>query len=676
MSEPSVQGERKKRINRLQIVYLMVFLLFATIILRLAQLQIQQGGKYTSELMARSLKKDAILAMRGNIYDRSGHVIAQSRPAFLAVFREEDTMSEQDYIQLVEKLEKILTNVDRATLLKKMDVGYAFENGRFMRTARQMPKYIEKELKSDLSQKEIAELSEHRGDLHGIEVVTKPIRQYDPRRIAVQAVGYVRPYHVAENLDIAHYRSEQEQYLPNQFVGLDGIELSYEEQLRGVNGYRLYEVAADQTVVKQLEKVTPVSGNDLTLTIDQRVQTAIRDSIQQFLPNLRATIPEASYAKGAYVVAMEIQTGKIVAMVSYPEYDPNVWIEGPDQELYEQIQYAVTNGTIKEAPYDARPLTGEAAAKENDKHPRSIIPSGSVIKPITILLGLQEGIIGSKDQWTDPGVYFYGRGTDRIKNDSGHVYGILTPEKAIQKSSNTYMARIGEELSAKFGKKSVSLLQTYYHAFGLGIQTGVDLPNESKGKEDYLVMNDHYGPLAAMVQASFGQQIRATAMQLAQYTATLANKGVRLQPQLVEKITGPDGKLVRGFTPRVLSTFPHPDAYWDILTRGMVMVTQPGGTAVNAFRGLPYSVAAKTGTSEQDIYVPVTTTDPKTGEKKTNWKMHARITNGVSISFAPADRPKLAVAVVVPEGGYGGRSAAVITRSVYDAYDKYIGLRK
>lgn len=119
MSEPSVQGERKKRINRLQFVYLMVFLLFASIILRLVQLQIQQGGKYTSELMARSLKKDAILAMRGNIYDRSGHVIAQSRPAFLAVFREEDTMSEQDYVQLVEKLENILTNVDRATLLKK-----------------------------------------------------------------------------------------------------------------------------------------------------------------------------------------------------------------------------------------------------------------------------------------------------------------------------------------------------------------------------------------------------------------------------------------------------------------------------------------------------------------------------------------------------------------------------
>lgn len=675
MDQLSMQAQRKQRVNRLQIIFFMVFLLFTAIMLRLAQLQVQKGDEYAGALIARSSKKDSIPAMRGNIYDRTGHVIAENRPAFVVVFREHETMDKEAYISLIEKLEKILTNVDRATLLKKMDVGYAHESGKYVSTSRKMPKYSEKELKTDLSTKEIAELGERRGELPGIEVVTKPIRQYNPNQIAVQAVGYVRPYHVADQLNINTYRKEQERYLPNQFVGLDGIELSYEDQLRGSNGYRLFEVAADQTVVKQIEKVLPVRGNDITLTIDHRVQLSVRDSIRQFLPKLRSTIAEAKYAKSAYVVAIEIKTGKIVSMVSYPEYDPNVWVEGPDQKMYDQIKYAVTNGTIREAPFDARPLVGEAAEIENFRHPRSIVPSGSVIKPITVLLGLQEGIISKRDRWQDNGVYQYGRGSDRIKNDHSQAHGILTPEKALQKSSNTYMARIGEELSIRKGNASASLLQTYYHAFGLGIPTGVDLPNESSGKQDYLVMNEHYGPLAAMVQASFGQQIRATAMQLAQYTATLANKGVRLQPQLVEKITGPDGKIVKTFTPQVMSTFPHPDAYWDLLTRGMVLVTKPGGTAVRAFEGLPYSVAAKTGTSEQDIYVPVTTTDPRTGEKKTHWKKHARITNGVSISFAPADQPKLAVAVVVPEGGYGGRSAAVITRSVYEAYDKYIGLR-
>lgn len=676
MNPPVIHEEKKQRVNRLQILFFLVFLFFSTIIIRLMQLQIMKGDEFASELMIRSYKTDSIPAMRGNIYDHTGNIIAESRPSFVVVFRETDTMNKEAYISIIEKLEKILSPVDRATLLKKMDVGYAFEDGNYIRVPRQMPKYMEKELKSDLSPKEMAEIEERRGELEGIEVVMKPIRQYNPNQIAVQAVGYVRPYHVADQLDIGNYKAEQKRYLPNQFVGLDGIELSYEGELRGRNGQRLYEVAADQTVIKELETILPERGNDITLTIDQRVQLAIRDSIREFLPKLRSTISEARYAKSAYVVAIEIKTGKIVSMVSYPEYDPNVWIEGPDQKTYDQIKYAVTNGTIREAPYDARPLTGEAAEMENYKHPRSIVPSGSVIKPITVLLGLQEGIIRTNDQWQDSGVYQYGRGSDRIKNDNSKANGMISPEKALQKSSNTYMARIGEELSKRKRGASAPLLQSYYHAFGLGIPTGVDLPNESIGKQDYLVMDKNYGPLAAMVQASFGQQIRATTMQLAQYSATVANKGVRLQPQLVEKITAPDGKIVKSFQPQVLSEFPQPDAYWNILTNGMVLVTKPGGTAVRAFEGLPYSVAAKTGTSEQDIYVPVTISDPKTGEKKTKWKMHGRITNGVSISFAPANDPKLAVAVVVPEGGYGGRSAAVITRSVYEIYDKYIGIQK
>ncbi|MBY0086299.1 penicillin-binding protein 2 [Brevibacillus brevis] len=669
-----MKEEKNNRVKRLQIVYIVVFLMFVVIILRLAQIQIQQGSSYANELADRSYKKDYIPAMRGNIYDRNGYVIAESRPSHLAVFREQEIMEQKVYVDLVEKLEKILS-LDKATLLKKMDVGYAYEKGKYVEAARQLPRYLEKELKVDLTNKEIAVLGEHRGDLPGIEVVTKPIRKYDPKQIAVQAVGYVRPFHIAENVKLASYKDESTQYLPNQLVGLDGIELSYEKELRGSNGYRMYEVAADQTVVKQVEEVPSIPGNHVYLTIDQRVQLGIRDSIREFLPKMRATIPEARGAKGAYVVAVEVKTGKVVAMVSYPEYDPNVWIEGPDQKMYDQIKLAVTNGTIREAPYDTRPLNGESAIQEGYKHPGSIVPSGSVLKPITVLLGLQEGIITPYDRWNDGGVYHYGRGTDRIKNDNSKAHGIITPPISLQKSSNTYMARIGEELSRRKGKESASVLQSYYHAFGLGVQTGVDLPNENKGKEDYLVMDENYGPLAAMVQASFGQQVRATTMQLAQYAATLANKGVRLQPQMVDKITDAKGKLVKTHTPKTMSTFPHPDKYWDILEQGMVMVAKPGGTAVRAYAGMPFQVAAKTGTSEQDIYVPVTVTDEKTGQKKTKWKMHARITNGVSISYAPVDNPVLAVAVIVPEGGYGGRSAAIISRSVYDVYDKYIGLK-
>ncbi|MFB0831356.1 peptidoglycan D,D-transpeptidase FtsI family protein [Brevibacillus laterosporus] len=674
MDKAEQKLHQEQRLQRMQWIFLITFFLFSAIILRLAQLQIIEGSEFERVLSSRSLKKDPIPAVRGDIYDRNGKLLVYSRASFTAVFHEPEGIKQREIIELAKKLEKVLRGMTQSAIIKKLDVGFTWENGQRKNIARNAPKYMEKEIKYDLTPEEIAYLEEHREDLPGVDVVTKSIREYDTKQIAVQTIGYVRPYHVAQNLNSSFYKTEQENYLSDQLVGLDGIERSYEKELRGKNGYRLYEVAADQSVQRELKKEAPIRGQSLYLNIDERVQLEIRDFIKDFLPKLRGSVSLASGAKTAYVVAMEVDTGKVVSMVSYPEYDPNVWVHGPDQATYEQMKYSVTNGTIREAPYDVRPLTGPSAEQENNKHPKSIVPSGSVMKPITVLLGLKEGIITPSDQWTDPVTYYYGRGNDRIKNDNGHNYGVLNPVKAIAKSSNTYMARIGEGVAKKEGNRAVSLLQEYYHQFGLGVLTEVDLPSENKGKEDYLVMNQSYGPLAAMVQASFGQQVRATTVQLAQYAATLANKGVRLQPQLVDKIVDEKGNIVFRPKPKVLNKIEQPQVHWDILRNGMIQVTQPGGTSVNAFRGLPYQVAAKTGTSEQDIYVPVISTNSK-GESITKWHKHARVNNGVIIAYAPADKPKLAVAVVVPEGGYGGRSASNISRAVFQAYDKYVGLR-
>ncbi|QOS98743.1 penicillin-binding protein [Brevibacterium sp. JNUCC-42] len=674
MDKVEQELQQKQRLKRMHLIFLVIFFLFSAIILRLAQIQIVEGSEFEKVLSSRSLKKDPIPAVRGNIYDRNAKLLVYSRASFTAVFHEPEGIKQQELVELAGKLEKVLHGMTQSAIVKKLDAGFTWENGRRKDIARNAPKYIEKEIKYDLTPEEIAYLAEHREDLPGIDVVTKSIREYDTKQVAVQTIGYVRPYHVAQNLNSTFYKTEQENYLPDQLVGLDGIERSYEKELRGKNGYRLYEVAANQSVLREVKKESPERGHSLYLTIDERVQTETRDFIKEFLPKLRGSVSLAAGAKTAYVVAMEVDTGKVVTMVSYPEYDPNVWVHGPDQATYEQMKYSVTNGTIREAPYDVRPLTGLLAEQENNKHPKSIVPSGSVTKPITVLLGLHEGIITPNDQWRDPVTYYYGRGNDRIKNDSGHNYGVLNPVKAIAKSSNTYMARIGEGVAKKEGNKAVSLLQEYYHQFGLGVLTEIDLPSENKGKEDYLVMNENYGPLAAMVQASFGQQIRATTVQLAQYAATLANNGIRLQPQLVDKIVDEAGNIVVQPKPKILNKIDQPQTYWNILRNGMVQVTQPGGTSVNAFSGLPYQVAAKTGTSEQDIYVPVTSTNTK-GESITKWQKHARVNNGVIIAYAPADKPKLAVAVVVPEGGYGGRSASYISRAVFQAYDKYVGLR-
>ena len=296
-------------------------------------------------------------------------------------------MDQKDYVAISEKLEKIM-NVPRAELLKKMDVGFFYatdKNGALVKDGkgnyvikpigRNNQRFHEKDLKIDLTQNEIAYLSEHRRQLPGVSVQTKPIRVYDNRQIAVQTVGYVRPFNIA-NIDF--YQEKENRYTPNQMVGFDGVELSYEEQLRGENGKRFFQVGANGTVLNQLNEISPRPGNDLYLTIDSRVQVETRDFIRDFLPRVRQK-EGAEYSKNVYAVAMEIKTGKIVAMISYPEYDPNLWIKGIDKGLYDQIKYYVSNGTVQSAPYDVSPKTGDAAEEEMAKHPQSVVPTGSTI---------------------------------------------------------------------------------------------------------------------------------------------------------------------------------------------------------------------------------------------------------------------------------------------------------
>jgi penicillin-binding protein 2 len=655
----------KRRLNTLMFI---IFIVFSLILIRLADVQIVNGTQYTQKANQKANVKVTIPAMRGNIYDDKGTLIAYSKGSFTAVFKEPSTMTKNSFLDLATKLQPVL-GMDRAEILKQMDCGWALNNGTMVRVPRGTSKFLEKDLKYDLNEKQIAYLSEHLTYLPGIDVSTKPIRVYDKKQVAVQAVGYVRKFGVAQQSDISYYKDNKNAYNPDQMVGLDGIEFSYEKFLQGKNGYKTYEVTSDQQILKQLNQVQPQQGDNLYLTLDDRVQLDSRDFIQGFLPKLRASGQQTANARTAYAVAMEVKTGKIVAMISYPEYDPNIWTKNTlDTNDYNQIEYSVLNGTIRSAPYDVRPLTGKVALDEVGKHPSSIVPTGSAIKPATEMMGMGEQIISPYDGWQDPGSYHYGKGTDTVHNDNNENYGLLTPQKALEKSSNTYMARIGDLTEQKYKLKSIAILQRYHQAFGLGIKTGVDLPYESRGIQDFLTMNKTYGPLAAMVQSAFGQQTHYTVMQLAQYASTLANNGTRMQPQLVDHIVDSKGNQVRGFKPVVESKLNEPDIYWNTIREGMGLVASSGGTAGTTFAGFPYQIAAKTGTSDQDIYVKSPTVN--------QWYKYASVSNGVFISYAPLNNPKLAVAVVVPEGGYGAGSAAVIARHIYESYDKYIGLGK
>ncbi len=644
--------------KRVQLLFTIVFIFFAALIFRLSIVQIAKGEEYLKIATEKSIQTIPIPAPRGKILDKNGEILVDNKVSYTVVFREEDWMT-KDYILYLAKQVAPIIQLPLEDVLKKMDTGYDAEGNRVIRKD---PKFLEKDLKFDLKEQEISILSENRTALKGIDVVVKPVRYYREDRIAVQTIGFVRPYAVAETARAteSYYKQRKDIYLPNQYVGMDGVEFSYEDTLAGENGAKKLLVNARGTLLEEVSVTKPTPGSNLYLTLDRRVQKESQEFIAQYLKDLRqrpGAHTDTRQVKNAYVVAIETETGKIAAIISHPDYDPNDWIRGVDQEKYNDIQFSINNGTIRSAPYDARPKT----IKESERHPSSMVPMGSTVKPLTVLMGLNEKIISPYDRWRDPVVYRYGRGTDSISNANKRDLGWLTPQIALQKSSNTYMARIAENLVSK--GNSVQTFQRYHHHFGMGIQTGVKLPFESKGLEDYIDTSKRISALAALVQASFGQQERYTAMQLAQYTATLANKGKRLRPQIVDRIESREDIQVT--QPEVLSDIDIPDLYWKVVLDGMKMVTQPGGTAVVPFQGFPYTVASKTGTSEQDMYVEY---------EPGKWKKDRRVENATFIAFTPAEKPKIAIAVVVPEGGRGTNSAAYIARGVLDIYDKYIGI--
>lgn len=666
------ESERKRSFAfRLNIFFFTVFLLFSVLIVRLAFMQFVEGRELSEQIGQTYTRTLPVAPIRGNIYDRKGSAIAYSTSTQSLYYRLESNRSPEELVETAYKLAEIFEKygdgkepMTAEDILKNMDAGvdihgnevnifgYAFEPRR---------------VKSGLTNKEVAYLMEH-GDLFpGFEVVEESIRNYDEDRVAVQLIGYLRPYSTAvgrvEESGGSSYLSfyttpeNREIYLDHESVGYDGLEFMYQEQLRGQNGSKSYPVDARGRIIGPVTMEYPVKGNDLYLTLDKDVQIATQQAIIEHLEFLQSDEARrhtyysmGSEAISGYAVAMEVDTGNVVAMASIPDYDPKIWQGGRwiSSKDYMENEYLLKNGTISEALANFRDY------EERKRRPTSLVPLGSTVKPLTILVGLNEGLISPYAVYNTPATYYYGR-DGRVRNATGVPAGRMDATRAIAVSSNTFMAElVGNALFMREfrngdANRALEIWDSYMEAFGLGVSTGSGLPNEIRGVKDYMDIESMGSVQAALVQASFGQGGRYTALQLAQYTTMLANRGKRLKPQFVDRITTYDGKTVMKMEPEVLDEVDFPDEYWDIVQRGMEQVRMQG------FEGFPHKVAAKTGTSEQDV-------------------AGKRLNNAVFIAYAPADKPKLAVVVIVPNGGFGAYGAAPIARKIFDAYDAKIGL--
>ncbi|MFC4775563.1 peptidoglycan D,D-transpeptidase FtsI family protein [Paenibacillus sp. GCM10023252] len=641
---------------RLNLFFFATFAVFSILVVRLAILQFVEGPALAKEGTNIGTNSIKIPPIRGNIYDSTGYPIAYStstQTLYFTIqpgFNTKETASYEAYanklLEVFNKYGDPAKAMSLEDIIEQMDLTF---RRNFMSTPRR--------IKTGLTKKEIAYFLENRNEFPGVDIVEESVRNYDQGTIAVQLVGYLKKFQSAkETFDFYKEKLKEEdprlKYLNEEDVGEDGLEFMYQDQLRGKNGLKTYPVNAEERIIGPVQITNPEKGNNLYLTINKNVQVKTEEAIMSHLKQLRNSnkrAERAPYAKTGFAVAMEVQTGKVVTMASMPDYDPNIWAGGriKNNADFKNIESYYKNGTIRQV------YTHYDDPKEFKKHPSSLVPPGSTLKPLSVLVGLSEKLFSTSSTYQDRGVFYFGRkGHEQpIRNAQNHVYGALDPARAIAKSSNPFMAAmIGNGLYKKYeGEAAIDKWDKYMKEFGLGVSTESGLIGETNGVIDYTNIKQAGSVQASLVFASFGQMGKYTTLQLAQYASMLANHGKRMKPQFVNEIKDAAGKVVQGFKPEVLNKVELPEAYWDEVERGMSQV------GVQGFDGVKYSFNRKTGTSQQDV-----------GGKT--------VDNAVFIAYAPAENPVLAVAVVVPDGGFGGWGAAPIARQIFDAYDAEVGL--
>jgi cell division protein FtsI/penicillin-binding protein 2 len=636
---------------RLNVFFFITFFVFSLLIVQLAYLQFVKGPSLKEAEYKNGTKRVAVPPIRGNIYDSEGREIAYSVSTQSLYYTLDTRLKEPEAkalaASIVEVFDKLGLKTDKP--ITAQDVYEDMDFG-----GRVSLPYQPRRIKSGLTKEEVAYFAEHRAQFEGIDVVEESIRQYSKDQAAVQLVGYMKKLKGATVLD--KYKNINSmvtdnalKYLDSEEVGFDGLEYMYQDELRGLNGVKEYPVNNESQIIGPMKLTKPIKGENLFLTINKDIQLATQNAITEHIQKIRTSSDKSERANATtgYAVAMEIDTGKVVAMASMPDYDPGVWQGGISQKDLDEIKFFQYNGTIREAqaPYEDD--------KERRNHPSSLVYLGSTQKPLSILVGLSEKLFTTQTNYKDIGYFEFGKkGHEvRVRNASNAVNGNLKAATAIAKSSNAFMSEmVGNALYLRDGKAGVQVWDDYMKQFGLGTTTGSGLPGESAGIVDYFHESEKASAQSALVRASWGQQAKYTTLQLAQYTAMLANRGKRLKPQFVNEIRDVDGNVTQPYQAEILNTVELPDSYWEAIEQGMSEVK------VRGFDDVAYTFRRKTGTSQQDV-----------GKQ-------LKLENAVFIAYAPADKPKLAVAVVVPEGGYGGWGAAPIARKIFDAYDAEIGL--
>jgi len=582
------------------------FLLIVALLSRLGWLQIVEYAHFSGLSKENRVRLMALPPNRGLIYDRNGVILAENRPTYHL-----ELIPEQ-----VEDIDATLEGLGEIVTISEQNIE------RFHTSMRTHRAFESISLRTRLSEEEVARLAVNRHRFPGMDVVARLSRHYPQGSSAAHAIGYVGRISEKElnTIDVSNYRG-------STHIGKTGLEKYYEEELHGIVGQQNVEVNAEGRILRVIDKIPPLPGNNLVLNLDMELQHTAEQALGDFA--------------GA-VIVMQPKTGAILAFVSEPVYDPNLFVHGISVKDYNELREG-----------DYKPLFNRALFGQ--------YPPGSTFKPFLGLAGIDAKVIGYKQGMRCVGYY-------TLPNDEEHRYrdwkkwghGEVDLADAIEQSCDVYFY----ELAHRMG---INRMHDYLREFGFGDKTGIDLFGERSGllpsKEwKRRVHNKIWYPGETLI-AGIGQgYMLATPLQLAVATSALANKGKKIQPRLLKEMRDTNGEITAMAVPSTSWIELKNENHWDVMHKAMQRVLRgKWGTArATGWKLKGYEMAGKTGTAQVFGIAQDEEYDAETVARKL--RDHA-----LFIAFAPLDDPEIVVAII-EENGEHGSAVAPIAKTIMDKY--------
>ena len=588
---------------RLNILAAMIICFSSLLIARLAYLQLAQYKRYETLSLKNQMSIIPIAPPRGIILDKYGVVLAENIPVYVLEIIPEHV---KNISKTLKKLKVLLPSITEEDI------------DNFNHARNQNRSFVPIPLKLKLSQEEVAIFASNQYQFTGVSIKARLMRYYPLGEITAHLLGYVGRINTQElqQVDPINYRA-------TNFIGKAGIEKFYEDLLHGQVGYQQVETDVSGRTLRVLNKQNPGSGEKLYLTIDVRLQRAAFQAIKD---------------KRGAVVAMSTHNGDILAMVSSPSYDPNLFVNGINSQDYQKLAAAKD-----------RPLYNRAV--------RGLYPPASTIKPFIALAGLEKGVVDTHFKVYDPGWFKLPNSSHAYRDWKKTGHGIITITRAITVSCDTYFYQLGHRLG-------ITAIEDVLSQFGFGQLTHVDLMEEAPG----LLPNGAWKrrskglpwyPGDTLITAIGQGFMLASPLQLANATASLSQKGKRFRPHLLLKSIQSDREEVHNYEP--LEEYPmklKDENYWLIIKEAMhSVITSNEGTGYRFGRTAPYPVAGKTGTAQ--VF------SGRQYEKKRYEDIPEFLRDhSLFIAFAPVENPEIAIAVMV-ENDF---AASNVARKVMDAY--------